>query len=223
VTGYRDALRPRGRRAQVEVTVALSKRQISLIAVLGTSVIGFLVDQILLSPGSLAPAKASASAPRPQTPAAPVARLAPAAAPVAASSAAAAPASAKSAGAPQTSISGAMHAPLAERLKALVLADGDPAGIREAFAPSAVWLASMEKAKPDVRQPDSTVDFARQHKLTSVLRRGRVGSAVVDGKVVEVGEQVDGYRLIGLASDSAVFRSSRDAKEVRLSIIGPTK
>lgn len=204
--------------------MVLSKSQISLLAVLGMSVVGMLVDWFILpSSDSLPPAKAAASAPAPRaqapapsaaTPAVPSA----AAAPAGASPAAAAPA--KAAGAPAASVPGAVRIPLAERLKALALEDRDPTAIREAFAPSAAWLASLEVAKPGgVPRPDSAVDFSRQHKLTSILRRGSAGSAIVDGKVVEIGEQVDGYRLIGLTADSAVFQSPRQQKEVKLTIV----
>ncbi|MCX5654453.1 MAG: hypothetical protein NTY65_07380 [Planctomycetota bacterium] len=189
--------------------MVLSKSQISLLAVLGMSVIGMLVDWFILpSSDSLAPAKAAASAPAPPA----------AAAPVGASPAAAAPA--KAAGAPAASVPGAVRIPLAERLKALALEDRDPTAIREAFAPSAAWLASLEVAKPGgVPRPDSALDFSQQHKLTSILRRGSAGSAIVNGKVVEIGEQVDGYRLIGLTADSAVFQSPRHPKEVKLTIV----
>lgn len=206
--------------------MALTKRQISMIAVLGTSVIGFVVDRVLLDPGMPGPAKASASspAPRPVAPAAP-AGAAPAAAPhaSAAPTAAAQAATAKPA-LSQAASAGAARVPLAERLKALALPDGEPTAIREAFAPSAAWLASLEEGRPGAGpQPDLAADFVRAHKLTSVLRRSQVGSAVIDGKVVVIGECLDGYRLIALTADSAIFRSPQGAKEVRLSIIGPGK
>ncbi|MCX5683826.1 MAG: hypothetical protein NT049_09090 [Planctomycetota bacterium] len=189
-----------------------------MIAVLGTSVIGYFVDQFLLAPGAMEPAKASASAPKPQTPAAPAVR------PAAVTASAAAPGSAKPAGAPVAAAT-AMQVSLAERLKSLALKDRDPTEMREAFAPSRAWLASLEVEKPPAAEPerDVTVDFISQHKLTSVLRRGNAGSAIVDGKFVEIGEHVDGYRLIGLTSDGAIFRSPRTSKEVRLLIIGPAK
>jgi len=180
-----------------------------MIAVLGMSVIGFLVDKVLMDSASPKTARAAAPA---------AARVASDRAPAAGL--------VKLAGAPQLPAPGATRTPLAERLEALTLPDGEPTGIREAFAPSAAWLASLDEAKPKpsgAREPDSTADFARQHKLTSVLRRGNVGSAIVDGKVVEVGEQLDGYRLTGLTADSAVFMSPRHPKEVRLSIAGAAK
>ena len=202
--------RPAGRRVPEE-TVILTKKQISMIAVLGMSVIGFLVDKVLLDSASPKTARAAAPA------AARVASdRAPAAGPV------------KLAGAPQLPAPGATRTPLAERLEALTLPDGEPTGIREAFAPSTAWLASLDETKPKpkpsgAREPDSTADFVRQHKLTSVLLRGNVGSAIVDGKVVEIGEQLDGYRLTGLTADSAVFQSPQHSKEVRLSIAGAAK
>jgi hypothetical protein len=199
--------RPGGRRVPEE-TVILTKKQISMIAVLGMSVIGFLVDKVLMDSASPKTARAAAPA---------AARVASDRAPAAGL--------VKLAGAPQLPAHGAAHTPLAERLEALTLPDGEPTDIREAFVPSAAWLASFEEAKPSGARepPDSTADFARRHKLTSVLRRGNVGSAIVDGKVVEIGEQLDGYRLTGLTADSAVFRSPRHPKEVRLSIAGAAK
>jgi hypothetical protein len=203
--------------------VILTKKQISLIAVLGTSVIGFVVDKVLLDSGTPKAASAAVSTPR----AAPAAKSASAAAPVAAVPVSATPATAKAAGAPLVSASGATPVSLADRLKSLALADREPTGIREAFAPSSAWLASLEQPKPAAPAPaeptDSVADFIRQHKLTSVLRRGSSGSAIVDGKFIEIGEQVDGYRLIGLTADSAVFRSPRQAKEVKLFIAGAAK
>jgi len=199
-----------------------------MIAVLGTSVIGFVIDRALLDPGTPKTAEAAASLPAPG-PAAPAAAApAPAAAPrISAAPAAAQPtaaAPAKPATVSQAAAAGAARIPLAERLKALAPPDGETAAMREAFAPSQAWLASLGEGKPGAGpQLDLAADFVRTHKLTSVLRRGGVGSAVIDGKVVEVGERLDGYRLIGLTADSAVFRSPRDAKEVRLSLIGPSK
>ena len=209
----------------------LTKKQISLIAVLVTSVIGFVVDKFLLDSGTPEAARAAVSPSRPQLPAAPAAKSVSAAAPVAAAPVSAAPATAKVAGAPLAFASGATPVSLADRLKSLALADREPTSIREAFAPSSAWLAALEDAKPAppvepaaaAPAADSTADFTRQHKLTSVLRRGSSGSAIVDGKFIEIGEQVDGYRLIGLTADSAVFRSPRQAKEVKLFIAGATK
>jgi hypothetical protein len=201
----------------------------SLIAVLVTSVIGFVVDKLLLDSGAPEAARAAVSASRPQLPAVPAAKSVSAAVPVAAAPVSAAPAAAKAAGAPLVFAAGPTPVSLADRLKSLALADREPTSIREAFAPSSAWLAALEDAKPappaepTAAAADSTADFTRQHKLTSVLRRGNAGSAIVDGKFIEIGEQVDGYRLIGLTADSAVFRSPRQAKEVMLFIAGAIK
>jgi len=196
-----------------------------MIAVLGTSVIGFIVDRAFLDPGMPGPAKAEASspAPGPESPAAPAGAAHAAAPHASAAPTAAAPAATAKPALSQAASAGAARVPLAERLKALALPDGEPTAIREAFAPSAAWLASLEEGgRPGAGpQPDSAADFVRAHKLTSVLQRSRMGSAVIDGKVVVIGECLDGYRLIALAADSAIFRAPQGAKEVRLSIIGP--
>jgi hypothetical protein len=113
---------------------------------------------------------------------------------------------------------------ISERLKALATGgDLDPARVREAFAPSDEWLAvlSAPKVVAPLPQADLAAEFTRKHKLTSVLMAGSAGCAVVDGKIVRIGQELDGFRLASLAPDCAVFQAVQDSVSVTLSLSSP--
>jgi hypothetical protein len=113
---------------------------------------------------------------------------------------------------------------ISERLKALATGGNlDPACLREAFAPSDEWLAvlSAPKVAAPLPQADLAADFTRKHKLTSVLMAGSAGCAVVDGKIVRIGQELDGFRLESLAPDCAVFQAVQGPVSVTLSLSIP--
>jgi len=113
---------------------------------------------------------------------------------------------------------------ISERLKALATGGNlDPACLREAFAPSDEWLAvlSAPKVAAPLPQADLAADFTRKHKLTSVLMAGSAGCAVVDGKIVRIGQELDGFRLDSLAPDCAVFQAVQGPVSVTLSLSSP--
>jgi hypothetical protein len=96
----------------------------------------------------------------------------------------------------------------------------DPAALRDGFVPAAAWLEELVEPVPEPEAPAPPVSpaqqFAQQHTLTSVIMTSRGGSAVVDGKVVPVGQAVDGFRLVRLTRHSAVFESGGEQVELRL-------
>jgi hypothetical protein len=113
---------------------------------------------------------------------------------------------------------------ISKRLKALATGeDLDPARVREAFAPSDEWLAVLSAPKVAVPLPqaDLAAEFTRKHKLTSVLMAGSAGCAVVDGKIVTIGQELDGFRLAGLAPECAVFQAVQGPVSVTLSLSSP--
>jgi hypothetical protein len=113
---------------------------------------------------------------------------------------------------------------ISERLKALATGeDLDPARVREAFAPSDEWLAvlSAPKVAAPLPQADLPAEFTRKHKLTSVLLAGSAGCAVVDGKIVRIGQELDGFRLVSLEPDCAVFQAAQGPVSVTLSLSSP--
>ncbi|MBM4018486.1 MAG: hypothetical protein FJ288_09205 [Planctomycetes bacterium] len=183
----------------VEVAVTTSRK--ICLGALALVLVGLAVDRLLVSSETLQPARAAASPlPSPVLAAAKAAPGAPAAA--------------------TGSFASPQPARMAERLKALAAGpDHDPAAIREAFAPSDAWLALLTAPKEKDIKVDLAAEFARRHRLTSLLLAGPAGCAVVDGKVLRIGQQIDGFRLVGLAPDGAMFRSVREEAEAKLPLL----
>jgi hypothetical protein len=91
---------------------------------------------------------------------------------------------------------------------------------RDAFAPPESWLVLPKPAEaPAVAvapADDPAEKFAREHKLTSVLLTGSGGIAIVNGKVLRVGQEVDRFRLLRLEPGYAVFHGCDDDIDVKL-------
>jgi hypothetical protein len=190
------------------------------IGVLALALVAFAVDRLFLSSGQpLKPASAVASPVQPAAPPMPPAVPLPAAA----AAGGTAPPAAAGGTAPPASLAPSQPLVFSDRLKALAAAkDLAPARVREAFAPSPEWLATLQAPKPVETPVNLGEEFARKHKLTSVLLSGGVGRAIIDGKILTVGQKLDGFTLTGLAPDSATFRSVQDASEVRLPLSSDT-
>jgi hypothetical protein len=113
---------------------------------------------------------------------------------------------------------------VAERLEAVAKAKTiDLAGMREALSPADPWLAQF-KASPGLSAPKaenappppSVPDYSKNHRLTMVLLLGDGGTAIVNGKAVRVGDELDGYKLVGITAGSATFVSGNDRAELKL-------
>lgn len=90
---------------------------------------------------------------------------------------------------------------LAGRLRALGV---DPAGdVRDAFAPPAAWAAERRADPAAAAGPADADAFRADHRLTVVLVGGGPGAAVIGGRLVRVGQAVDGYRLVTVTPRSA--------------------
>jgi hypothetical protein len=50
--------------------------------------------------------------------------------------------------------------------------------------------------------------FQTNSRLSATLRAGRDSMVIVDGKTINLGETVDGYRLIEVKEQSAVFKNN---------------
>ncbi len=89
---------------------------------------------------------------------------------------------------------------LADRLRALA---ADPtADVRDAFAPAAAW-AGDRRSDPAAGAADADA-FRAGHRLSVVLvAAGGGGSAVIGGRLVRVGQAIDGYRLTAVRPRSA--------------------
>lgn len=174
----------------------LSTSRKAYLVLLGLAVTAFLVDRLFLGGPAAAPQQARASVDAGRAD-----RTAPAAQPQHPPARAASEADAQS---------------LAHRLAALAGSEGfDPASVGDAFAPSKVWLSRPQAARA-ATQPSAAQRFPGAHRLTSVVLAGGRGWAIVDAKVVQIGQQLDGFTLVGLTHDRAVFQAGQDRVELKL-------
>src|SRR4051794_16837278 len=90
--------------------------------------------------------------------------------------------------------------PIASKLAALSESMHLPnAPLKDAFTPGPSWYGSSTS---DLRS------FEQTHQLTGSILSGSHAAAFVDGKLLLVGQTVDGYKLMSVAKGRAVFQSS---------------
>jgi hypothetical protein len=182
--------------------MTLTRSRKIVLAVLAVAVAALLVDRLVLAPSASGPKQAQA---RP-TPSGGTAEAKTAALPV-----------------PATLSGTEADSALAERLEATAERfQLDPEALRDGFVPARAWLDELvepvPQEEPEQVAPEASPaeQFAEQHTLTSVILISGGGSAVIDGKVVPVGQAIDGFTLIRLTRSSAVFAGGGEEVELRL-------
>lgn len=180
----------------------MTKRQISLLIIMGFSAVGFVVDQFILSEPAAAEAKSTAdkpAAPSKSKPSAGNSRRQQPAAP-----------------------SGTVVVPDPSLAYLEKLADPNPR--RDVFAPSPAWIKAQKEATERSRteaanhtvQPGSAQAFQANHRLqaTTVMERG--GLAVVDHQCLTVGDVLEDFQLVRVTAGEVEFRRGRDRAILRL-------
>jgi hypothetical protein len=90
---------------------------------------------------------------------------------------------------------------LAQRLRNASHGSTDSATPRDAFAVPASWIT-----QPTVVAGERPADqFRRTHRLTGVLASGARAYVTLDGKIVGLGQNVDGFKLTSISHRGAVF------------------
>ena len=108
---------------------------------------------------------------------------------------------------------------LAGRLNTLVTeADAESVSFRDVFAPTLAWQSRV--APEPVSSPVASDRFALEHRLRSVTLGDNGGTAIINEKVVRIGQTCCGYRLVSLTEKSAVFE--KEGQQVRLDLL-PTE
>lgn len=114
---------------------------------------------------------------------------------------------------------------LAQRLLALAQDQNlderaSPQPVRDAFSPSPAWTGPGSSQADEPAQAlavDPAAQFQKQHRLMAVVARRSGGLAVVDSRTIALGQSLDGFRLIQVRDDAAVFESSSGTRlELRL-------
>jgi hypothetical protein len=90
--------------------------------------------------------------------------------------------------------------------------------VRDIFSPPASWIPQKPAAPPPA--PGKVAeDFRRDHHLTAVVLGASGGSAVIDGRLLHIGQTVGGCRLKAVSSGCADLLGP-DGREFRV-LIGP--
>ena len=87
--------------------------------------------------------------------------------------------------------------------------------VRDIFAPPASWITQ----KPAPTPGKAAEDFRRDHHLMAVVLGASGGSAVIDGRLLHIGQTVGGCRLKSVSSGCADLVGP-DGREFRV-LIGP--
>ena len=105
-----------------------------------------------------------------------------------------------------------------DRVAALARREGvDVSQVRDAFVPARSWLPESEPIgvvkKASGMSPEQ---FRLRHQMMAVVITDEASFVVVDGKTLQAGELVDGYRLVEIRERSAVFESQGQAVELMM-------
>ncbi len=116
---------------------------------------------------------------------------------------------------------------LAEALRACDTLDIQ--SIREAFEPSESWQLILsppppvEEETPGHSTPQAksaallkAQSFAKSHNLVSIIRNSDGGTALIDDRVVEVGQTLAGFTLVRLTERAVFFEADGVRVELRL-------
>lgn len=99
------------------------------------------------------------------------------------------------------------EASLAQRLSEMAnkLNTTETTTFRDVFRPANVSPAMLAAPSADRTSPDR---FVQLHRLSTVSPNGQGGGvAIVDGKMMQIGQTLDGYKLTSLTRTSATFDS----------------
>lgn len=75
-------------------------------------------------------------------------------------------------------------------------------------------IPQQSVAGPEISKPSDQQDW--MPKLTATLRAGRNSMANVDGKIIKLGETLNGYRLVKVDERSAVFVKNKQRKKLMI-------
>ena len=95
---------------------------------------------------------------------------------------------------------------LAHRLKAIAERhELSVADVNNAFEPTTGWVAPPAQVVKPLVLPGK--EFESRHQLSAIMSNARGGVAIVDSKPVEVGQELDGFKLVSLSTTRAVFKA----------------
>ncbi|MDP9175847.1 MAG: hypothetical protein M3O30_18570 [Planctomycetota bacterium] len=104
---------------------------------------------------------------------------------------------------------------IAARLQDMAVVDNiDVDTVANAFSPSQAWIA----AKPvDVERTAAVAqEFARSHTVSAVMQSNKGGRAIIDGRLLRVGQVVDGITILSIGRNSVLFGNESGQFDLRM-------
>jgi hypothetical protein len=110
------------------------------------------------------------------------------------------------------SLASPLENPVSRKLKSLgVSLKLSDAETKDAFEPPVAWTGVSANSNKTVES------FAQAHRLSGVLVGAKGSRAMIDGKLVAVGQSLDGYKLVSVSpAGSAVFASNNQEITLRI-------
>jgi hypothetical protein len=75
-------------------------------------------------------------------------------------------------------------------------------------------IPQQNVVEPEILKPSAQQEWVP--KLTATLRAGRNSMANVNGKIIKLGETINGYRLVKVDERSAVFVKNKQRKKLMI-------
>jgi len=115
-----------------------------------------------------------------------------------------------------SAVAGAQGPSVAERLDRL-WPDREANGVeaRDPFSLRGSWLGNAGTGPSAVSEPAQL--FAQTHPLTAVVVDGQRSHALVNDRVLKLGEKIDGFTLVSVEAKSAVFE--RQGQRIMLELL----
>lgn len=89
--------------------------------------------------------------------------------------------------------------------------------IRDVFKmPASMDHSAVASEKPAVVEVNAAERFQQEHRLNGVMVADRRGKAIVDGKIVHLGQTLDGFKLVAVDHEIAVFESGTGQVVLRI-------
>ena len=105
---------------------------------------------------------------------------------------------------------------LSQRIARAVARSSGQTETRDIFLVPLAWIGPQKVEQVVAAPAPRTPRFDEKHRVTALILNGGRSGALIDGMMIKVGESIDGYRLVSVANNVAVFESANEKAFVRV-------
>ena len=112
---------------------------------------------------------------------------------------------------------------ISARLARLQFVAGSSGVLRDAFVPTSAWIGSDQREQPDRNAAaERVLKFQNSHILKGIVESNGGGQALVDNKLILVGQSIDGFHLTSVGQMRAIFSDGNIRAVLRLDYLTST-